>query len=114
MFAGRMEMKSPEGEEEITAWYTREDTIYFWYSDPELSDYINKAAVDFGEQNNVHVFPMLITVENYIETVNKASVYNEQMPDAYLLDTSELEMATLAGLATEIDDAAGVCNTANF
>ena len=114
MFAGRMEMKSPEGEEEITAWYTREDTIYFWYSDPELSDYINKAAVDFGEQNNVHVFPMLITVENYIETVNKASVYNEQMPDAYLLDTSELEMATLAGLATEIDDVAGVCNTANF
>lgn len=114
MYAGRMDIKSPEGEEEITAWYSRSDTIYFWYSDPELSDYINKAAVDFGEMNNVHVFPMLITVENYIETVNQASIYNDQMPDVYMLDTSELEMAALTGLATEINDAAGVCNTSNF
>jgi len=114
VLAGRMDMKSSDGGEEISAWYSREDTIYFWYSDPELSDYINKAAVDFGAQNNVHVFPMLITVENYIETANQASIYNEQMPDAYLLDASELEMATLAGLADEIDDAAGVCNTDNF
>lgn len=114
VFAGRKDIKSPEGEGEISAWYSRSDTIYFWYSDPELSDYINKAAVDFGEQNNVHVFPMLITVENYIETVNQASIYNDQMPDAYLLDTSELEMAALTGLATEIEDASGICTTDNF
>lgn len=114
VFAGRMDMKGSGGEDEVSAWYSRSDTIYFWYSDPKLSDYINKAAVDFGEMNNVHVFPMLITVENYIETVNQASIYNDQMPDAYLLDTSELEMATLTGLATEIQDAAGVCTEANF
>ena len=114
VFASRMEIKSLTSEEEITAWYTRSDTMYFWYSDPALSDYINKAAVDFGEQNNVHVFPMLITTDNYLETVNRASVYNEQMPDAYLIDHTSLEMATLAGLATEITDASGIVNSQNF
>jgi len=114
VLASRMEMKSQSAEEEVTAWYTRSDTMYFWYSDPALSDYINKAAVDFGEQNNVHVFPMLITVDNYIETVNRASVENEQMPDAYLIDNTSLEMACQAGLATKINDVAGICTADNF
>lgn len=111
----RREIKiKTEEEETITAWYSRSDTMYFWYSEPELSDYISKAAVDFGEANNVHVFPMLITVDNYLEAVNTASIYNDQMPDAYVINHEMLEMVYLAGLATNISDAAGVCNQNNF
>lgn len=113
VIGGNKGIQMPE-EDEITAWYTRSDTIYFWYSDPEMTDYIDKAAVDFGEANNVHVFPMLITVDNYIETLNQASVHNDQMPDAYIIDNESLEMVYQTGLATAIDDASGVCTTENF
>ncbi len=113
-YCGTLEMKSTEVVETQTAWYSRSDTIYFWYSDETMSDFINKAAVSFGEQNNVHVLPMLITLDNYLEAVNEASVDNNQLPDAYIIGHESLEMARLTGLAVPIDDPDGVCSEENF
>ena len=100
--------------DEVTAWYDRSDIIYFWYSDDSMTEYVTKAAVDFGEANDVHVFPMLITVDNYIEAVNEASIANEQMPDVYILKHTDLEMAYLAGLASTVEDEAAVLTADNF
>lgn len=114
IFAGTKEIKQPEESDNVSAWYSRSDTIYFWYNDETLTDYISKAAVDYGEQNNVHVLPMLVTLEDYLEAVNVASVYNDTMPDAFLLDHESLEMAYLAGLATEVSDTRGVLSSGDF
>ncbi|MBR6303092.1 MAG: hypothetical protein IKR35_04505, partial [Lachnospiraceae bacterium] len=113
-YSSTLEMKSTDTAEEGGAWYNRSDTIYFWYSDEAMSDYINKAAVSFGDENNVHVLPVLITNDNYLEAINEASIENNQLPDAYILGHESLEMAFLAGLAVPIDDPERKCNDNNF
>ncbi len=57
---------------------------------------------------------MLITADGYLETINVASVENNQMPDAYILAHESLEMAYMAGVASEISDPYEVCNEAYF
>ena len=113
-YCGTLEIQTPEEEVTETAWYNRSDTIYFWYSDESMTDYINKAAVDFGELNNVHVLPMLITHDNYLEAVNEASVENNELPDAYILGHESLEMAYMTGLAARVNDPEGYLSAENF
>jgi maltose-binding protein MalE len=83
---------------------TDKETIYFWYSDESLSDYFTSAAVAFGESHNIRVIPQLAQQSEYLEAVNEASLYDDQMPDLYLTTHDTLEKAYLAGLATEIED----------
>jgi maltose-binding protein MalE len=90
------------------------ETIYFWYTDETLADYINSAAVSFGEKEGVRVIPTLVSGSEYLEQINKASLDNVQMPDAYLLSNDSLEKAYLAGLATEVNDVDGICTSEYF
>lgn len=94
--------------------FGNKETIYFWYSDESLTDYLNSAAVAFGEKENVRVIPVLTADSEYLEAINKASVLGEQIPDVYLISNDSLEKAYLSGLASEVTDPAGICNTENF
>ena len=48
---------SQEQEESI---FTRgKETIYFWYTDEALTDYLGSAAVAYGEAHDVRVIPVL-------------------------------------------------------
>lgn len=95
-------------------WYNRKETIYFWYSDESLSNFVNSAAVSFNEKENVRVIPVLTSGNEYLEAVNNASLHSDQIPDAYIVSHDSLEKAYLAGLATQIQDAGGVCDDGNF
>lgn len=102
-----------DGDEPDT-WYNKKETIYFWYSDDNLSNFINNAAVSFNERENVRVIPVLTSANEYLEDVNNASLHSSQIPDAYIVSHDSLEKAYLAGLATQIQDAEGVCTSDNF
>ena len=109
--------ETDEGEvvEIPVSWFGQKETIHFWYSDENLSSFINSAAVAFGEKEGVRVLPELKADNEYLEAINKASLDEDrQMPDAYLLSHDSLEKAYLSGLATRIQDAAGICNSKNF
>lgn len=95
-------------------WGSDKETIYFWYSDDGMTNFINSAAVSFGEREDVRVIPVLTAESEYLEAINQASVGSEQVPDAYLISHDSLEKAYLAGLATQIQDIEGICNEANF
>lgn len=102
--------ETDEGEvvEIPVSWFGQKETIHFWYSDENLSSFINSAAVAFGEKEGVRVLPELKADNEYLEAINKASLDEDrQMPDAYLLSHDSLEKAYLSGLATRIQDAAG-------
>lgn len=93
----------------------KKETIHFWYSDESLSDYINSAAVAFGEQYDVRVLPQYIGEREYLEAIQKASLEEgAQYPDAYLVGHDFLEKAYLAGLAVPVDPAGEVVIPANF
>lgn len=94
--------------------FHRKETIYFWYTDEALTDYVNSAAVSFGESNDVRVIPVYKPGMEYLEAVNQASLdEEEQIPDLYLLSNDSLGKAYLAGLTDEVDGGS-VCNAENF
>jgi len=100
--------------EEPSTWFNRKETIYFWYSDDNLTNFINNAAVSFNERENVRVIPVLTSENEYLEALNNASLHSDQVPDAYIVGHDFLEKAYLAGLATQIRDTEGVCSSENF
>lgn len=96
------------------SWFEHKETIYFWYADDTLTDYLNGAAVSFGEKEGVRVIPVLASDSEYLEAINQASLKGEQTPDIYLLSSDSLEKAYLAGLASEVQDVRNVCNGEHF
>ena len=92
----------------------KKETIYFWYSDEELSDFIASAAVEFGQEKDARVIPVLVSASDYLETINEATMTETQMPDAYIIDNDALGRAYLAGLADVVDDNLEVLNTTLF
>ena len=106
--------ESDVAEESLFPWLERTETIYFWYSDDSMTTFINSAAVAFGEREKVRVIPVLTSESEYLEAVNKAALQYDSVPDAYIVSHDLLEKAYLAGLATEIQDTEGICNSKNF
>ena len=112
VYVGMSGMKIKE-EEKPLFWQDKE-TLYFWYSEDTMTDFINSAAVSFGEKNDVRVIPVLASDSEYLEAINQASLEGKQIPDAYLLSNDSLEKAYLAGLASEVSDKGGLCTTEHF
>ena len=101
-------------EEEISTLFRDKETIYFWYSDEALTDFIASAAVAFGAEKDVRVIPVLTSDSEYLEALNQASLHSTQIPDAFILSNDSLEKAYLSGLASRITDEAGICNEDHF
>lgn len=114
VYASTLEMKQQDTEATKLGFFDRKDTIYFWYDDDTMTNYIANAAVAFGERENVHVFPVLTSESEYLEAINRASLQEEHYPDAYLISHDSLEKAYLAGLAVEIKDVEKICNEDHF
>ncbi|MBR1931658.1 MAG: extracellular solute-binding protein [Lachnospiraceae bacterium] len=114
MYGSTFEMRSEAEVEEKYSLFGDKETIYFWYADDTLTNYLNSAAVSFGEQEGVRVLPVLTSESEYLEAINDASLRTDQIPDVYLLTNDSLGKAYLAGLASEIIDEAGVCSETNF
>ena len=92
-----------ETEAEEDSLFTRRETIYLWYTDEALTDYLNSVAVAYSEyQDAVRVMPVYTSGREYLETVNQAALHTEEVPDLYIISNDSLEKAYLAGLASEV------------
>lgn len=79
------------------------ETLYLWYADETLTDYLNSVAVSYSEyQEAVRVIPVYTPGLEYLETINQASLKTEEVPDLYIVSNDSLEKAYLAGLACEV------------
>lgn len=95
--------------------FRHKDSIYFWYTDETLTDYLNSAAVAYNEtKEDIRVVPVLASANDYLEAINEASLEGESVPDVYLLSHDSLEKAYLSGLATQVKDYDNVCNMDSF
>lgn len=98
--------------------FAAKDTLYFWYSDDSLTDYLTNVSAAYYEQKGIHVIPILHSGLEYLEEINDASVHSgedvPQMPDLYILTNDSMEKAYLAGLALPIKDSGNICSTQNF
>ncbi len=79
------------------------ETLYLWYTDEALTDYLNSVAVSYNEyQDDTRVIPVNTSGSEYLETINQASLHTDEVPDLYIVGNDSLEKAYLAGLASEI------------
>lgn len=110
--AGRLGMsvqQEEEAEVEEELLFGHRDTLYLWYTDEALTDYLNSVAVSYSEyQDEVRVVPVYTSGLEYLETINQASLQTEEVPDLYIVSNDSLEKAYLAGLASEVKMPQGV------
>lgn len=114
LYGSTLEMSVADENGNPFRWFDQKETIYFWYTDEAMTNFINNAAVAFGEREGVRVIPVLTSDSEYLEAINQASVASDQVPDAYIISHDSLEKAYLSGLAVQIQDVAGVCREENF
>ncbi|MFG6339177.1 MAG: extracellular solute-binding protein [Lachnospiraceae bacterium] len=110
--AGRLGLAVlPQAEEETgeDSLFGHRETLYLWYADEGLTDYLNGVAVSYSEyQDEVRVVPVYTQGLEYLETINQASLQEEEVPDLYIVSNDALEKAYLAGLACEVKLPEGV------
>lgn len=98
--------------------FAAKDTLYFWYADDSLTDYLTNVSAAYYEQKGIHVIPVLHSGLEYLEEINDASVHPGEevplMPDLFILTNDSLEKAYLSGLASPIHDYGSICNEKNF
>ncbi len=114
IYGSTLKMTNSGDESGRLSWFGDKETIYFWYADDTVADYISSAAVSFGEKEGVRVIPVYCEESQYLEAINEASLYGDAIPDLYMISNDSLEKAYLAGLATQIEDPNEICTTANF
>lgn len=103
-YGSTREIRFPQEESGGVSWLNRSNSITIWYTDERLSAYISKAAVVFGEREDVTVIPVLKSADNFLETCYDASVKGENYPDLIITGSETLEKAYLSGMASAIDD----------
>ena len=92
-----------EGEIENNSLFGHRETLYLWYTDEAMTDYLNSVAVSYSEyQRDVRVVPVYTSGREYLETINQASLHTDEVPDMYIISNDSLEKAYLAGLASEV------------
>lgn len=95
--------QSEEVEPEEESLFGHRETLYLWYTDETMTDYLNSVAVAYSEyQEDVRVVPVYTSGREYLETVNQASLHTDEVPDLYIVSNDSLEKAYLAGLASEV------------
>lgn len=106
---GMTVQQEEEMEVEEETLFGHRDTLYLWYTDEALTDYLNSVAVSYSEyQDDVRVVPVYTSGLEYLETINQASLQTEEVPDLYIVSNDSLEKAYLAGLASEVKMPQGV------
>ena len=114
LYGSTLEAGSMDESGGLLSAFERRETIYFWYNDESMTNFINSAAVTFGEEENVRVIPVLASESEYLEAINEASIHTEQTPDVYIISHDSLEKAYLSGLAARIQDDKRICNETIF
>ena len=114
LYGSTKEIKRTADGENTDAWLHRSGSITVWYTDERLTGYISKAAVEFGEAEDVTVVPVLMPSENFLEECYDASLEGNAYPDVIILGCENLEKAYLSGLASELEDPDMQCGPLNF
>ena len=64
---GELSVKGQGDSEEEAGWIGKKETIYVWYTDPDLESYLNSAAVSFSEAEGVRVIPILKSASTLLQ-----------------------------------------------
>lgn len=76
--------------------------MLLWYTNDNLTPYMEYVAEDYEKQTGMHVVAKKVAPADYLEQIYAASVSEEiTTPDVYITTNDCLEQAYLSGVATE-------------
>ena len=81
-----------------------DDSLVIWYTDDNLTDYLNTMAVEFHELKGIRVVPRLKEGGDFIESIYMASMEDGTTPDMYIIGSDSLEKAYMSGCAALLTD----------
>ncbi len=99
---------------QVKSVFDGKNSLVLWYTDDTLTDYLNAMAVAYHDEYGVRVLPRLQTGDDYLESINKASLEQGEVPDLYIISSETLEKAYLSGLASVIWDDQDAVSDQNF
>lgn len=88
--------------------------IVVWYTNPELETYMQDAAYIYEDEYGVDVEPVLVSGLEYLESIQQASLKEDDGPDLFIMTNDSVEGAYLSGIAYEVQDPKGVLNNSYF
>ena len=81
-----------------------DDSLVIWYTDDNLTDYLNTMAVEFHELKGIRVVPRLKEGGDFIESIYMASMEDGTTPDMYIIGSDSLAKAYMSGCAAILSD----------
>lgn len=78
-----------------------ENEVTVWYYNDEFTPFLEEAAVMYEKESGITFKCIKAEEENYLESVNNCNISNSDIPDIYIMNSSMLEKAVLAGLTEE-------------
>lgn len=95
------EEETPESSIEME---TQVEELTVWYTDPAIAAYLNHAAEAYHEETGIQIKAEEQSSIDYLESINQTNISEHQAGvDLYILNSSSLEKAYLAGLTAETD-----------
>lgn len=80
------------------------EELTVWYTDPGIAVYMSQAAEAYQEKTGIRIIVEEQSSIDYLESINQANISESQAEvDLYVMNSSSLEKAYLAGLTTETD-----------
>lgn len=78
-----------------------DNEVTVWYYNDEFTPFLEEAAVMYEKESGITLKCIKAEEENYLESVNNCNISNSDIPDIYIMNSSMLEKAVLAGLTEE-------------
>lgn len=88
-----------------------EKTLYLWYSDEALTDYLNSVTLSYYDEKGIKVVPVYHTGLEYLEAINEASISGNEVPDMYIAGTDSIEKSAMSGLSIPVSDQRNILST---
>ncbi|MGL5259008.1 MAG: sugar ABC transporter substrate-binding protein [Lachnospiraceae bacterium] len=89
-------------------------SLYIWYTDDALTDYLASMALRYTNEYGVRVVPYLQSGLEYIENIYDTSLNTVVYPDLFIVSNDSIEKAYLSGLAVEVKDVNEIVTDKNF
>ncbi len=96
-----MALPKESASEDIVSEYDKE-TVYLWYTDDALTNYLKGAATTYNEKYGTRIVPELKDGVGFFEQINSASI-EKDAPDLFITTNDQLSKAYLAGLSCPIE-----------
>lgn len=77
------------------------NSVRIWYYDDRFTSYLEKTSKKILKEKGIEVSFEKMDESRFLEKINDANISKTQGPDLFIMDSTQLEKACMAGIATE-------------